>query len=128
MLKATSLALAGEEVPEELDGVNVIPYINGEIKGDPHDALYWRFWHQAAIRMGDWKYLKFKDREFLFNVNTDEHETINMIDDHPEKASELKEKLILWTDELKYPGLEMENAPAMKKAYEFYFDDVNSHE
>jgi len=124
-IAATSLALAGEEVPEELDGVNVIPYINGEIKGDPHDALYWRFWHQAAIRMGDWKYLKFKDREFLFNVDTDEHETVNLIDDHPGKVSELKEKLILWTDELKYPGLEMENAPAMRKAYDFYFDDVN---
>jgi len=51
-----------------------------------------------------------------------------MIDDHPEKAGELKEKLVLWTDELKYPGLEMENALAMRKAYDFYFDDVNSHE
>ena len=125
-IAATSLALAGEEVPEELDGVNVIPYINGEIEGDPHEALYWRFWHQAAIRMGDWKFLKFKERESLFNVGNDVHENVNLISEHPEKAEMLKEKLNQWASELKYPGLEMEGAPEMKKCYEFYFSDGKS--
>ncbi len=125
-IAATSLALDGEEVPEELDGVNVIPYINGEIEGDPHEALYWRFWHQAAIRMGDWKFLKFKEREFLFNVGNDVHENVNLISEHPEKAEMLKEKLNQWASELKYPGLEMEGAPEMKKCYEFYFSDGKS--
>ena len=56
-ITAASLALAGEEVPEELDGVNVIPYLNGEIEGESHEALYWRFWHQKAIGIGDWKWI-----------------------------------------------------------------------
>jgi len=120
-IAATSLALAGKEVPGELDGVNVIPYINGELDGDPHEALYWRFWHQSAIRMGDWKYLRYKEGEFLFNVANDVHENVNLISEYPEKATELKEKLIQWTDELKYPGLEMEGSPQLTKSYDFYF-------
>lgn len=125
-IAATSLALAGKEVPEELDGVNVVPYINGEIEGDPHEALYWRFWQQAAIRMGDWKYLKFHEAEFLFNVKTDEHEHKNLIKEHPEKAKELKAKLTQWGSEMKHPGIIMEDAPKPKPWLPHYFGEIIS--
>ena len=56
----TALAAAGVEVKPEwkLDGVNLLPYLTGEKTGAPHEALYWRFGRQIAIRMGDWKLVK----------------------------------------------------------------------
>ena len=42
----------------KLDGVNLLPYLTGEKAGAPHEALYWRFGPQVAIRTGDWKLVK----------------------------------------------------------------------
>jgi arylsulfatase A-like enzyme len=56
----TALVAAGVEVKPEwkLDGVNLLPYLRGDKNTAPHDALYWRFGQQMAIRMGDWKLVK----------------------------------------------------------------------
>lgn len=56
----TALAAAGVAPKPEwkLEGVNLLPYLRGEKAGAPHDALYWRFGEQMAIRMGDWKLVK----------------------------------------------------------------------
>ncbi|WP_081886379.1 sulfatase-like hydrolase/transferase [Haloferula sp. BvORR071] len=56
----TSLAAAGVEVDQawKLDGVNLLPYLKGENQAAPHEALYWRFGQQLAIRKGDWKLVK----------------------------------------------------------------------
>lgn len=120
-IAATSLALAGKKIPAEMDGVNIIPYLNEEIEGDPHEALYWRFWHQAAIRAGDWKYLKYDQAEFLFNVATDEHEQENLIAEYPDKARDLKTSLTQWASEMTHPGLAMEGAPLAEQWLTHYF-------
>src|SRR5207244_13565356 len=51
----TALAAAGAEAPAEakFDGVNLLPYVTGEKSGAPHEALYWRFGQQIALRAGD---------------------------------------------------------------------------
>ncbi len=56
----TALAAAGVAIKPEwkLDGVNLLPYLTGERNTAPHEALFWRFGHQVAIRMGDWKLVK----------------------------------------------------------------------
>ncbi|MDQ3623585.1 MAG: sulfatase-like hydrolase/transferase, partial [Verrucomicrobiota bacterium] len=56
----TALAAAGVEPEPEwkLEGANLLPYLQAEKTGAPHDALYWRFGEQMAIRMGDWKLVK----------------------------------------------------------------------
>lgn len=56
----TALAAAGIAAKSEwkLDGVNLLPYLIGEKSGVPHEALFWRFGTQVAIRMGDWKLVK----------------------------------------------------------------------
>ena len=120
-IAATSLAMAGEKIPEELDGVNILPYVRGETKGDPHKTLYWRFFNQTAIRQGDWKYLHFENREFLFNVETDEHEHKNLIGEHPELAEAMKKKLVQWASELKKPGLRILPRARAVRGYNFYF-------
>lgn len=102
---ATCVALAGLEPVKELDGTNLIPYLNGINNGDPHEALYWRFWQQKAIRMGNYKYLKWNDHEFLFDVSTLHGEEINIIDQHPKIAKAMKKKLDTWNDGLLHKNL-----------------------
>ncbi len=42
---ATALALAGIKTQKnELDGVNLIPYLTQKDSSSPHEYLYWRFW------------------------------------------------------------------------------------
>ena len=57
---ATTFAAAGVAIPKKrkLDSVNILPYINGEKKGDPHDTLYWRQGVKCALRQGDMKVVK----------------------------------------------------------------------
>ena len=38
-----------------LDGVNLIPYLNGERSDSPHQDLYWRAGANFAVRDGRWK-------------------------------------------------------------------------
>ncbi len=103
---ATAMAAAGQSKPTELDGTDLVPYLTGDKKGDPHKALYWRFWNQAAIRMGKWKYLQLGSAaRFLFDMESPEHENENLIDKHPEIAERLRNNLEKWTLELEVPGI-----------------------
>lgn len=105
-IAATANALAGLPDTSSLDGVNLIPFLKGENNAPPHDALYWRFWTQAAIREGDWKYLSLgKDTEFLFNLTRDEHETKNLITSDPDRAAAMRKKLETWTQQFHPPGI-----------------------
>jgi len=102
---ATALAVAGLERPAELDGKNLLPYLSGNTDKPPHEALYWRFWNQGAVRQGKWKFHQAGERKFLFDLESPEHETRNRICEHPEIARDLEAKLKQWADQLKNPGL-----------------------
>ena len=118
---ATSMAVAGMEPPETFDGKNLIPYLSGEKSGAPHEALYWRFWKQSAIRVGDWKFMYLGDGgEFLFNLTEDPGEEINLAEELPELARELKMKLREWTLTLKPKGLPKNGIQRERGWYDFY--------
>lgn len=102
----TALAAAGIGIKPEwkLDGVNLLPYLTGEASGAPHEALYWRFGPQMAIRMGDWKLVKgaglagiASDRGAaastegaqLFNLAQDIGEQHDLADKEPAKFKQL---------------------------------------
>lgn len=53
----TALAAAGAAPGSggQLDGTNLLPFLKGERKGDPHAQLYWRWRSQAAVLEGKWK-------------------------------------------------------------------------
>jgi arylsulfatase A-like enzyme len=120
---ATAVAAAGLDQPEELDGVNLLPFLTGEISGEPHDALFWRFSNQAAIRKGNWKYLIAGGHEFLFDLESAEGENENLILKYPEKATQLKDPLEEWTQELEPPGMPGEKFITVEQLYyKFYFD------
>ena len=105
-IAATAVAAAGLPQDPLLDGVDLAPILNGTQEGDPHEVLFWRFWGQAAVRAGRWKYLRAGDRaEYLFDLESVEHEKKNLIIEQPERAGELRDRLQGWTNELQPPGL-----------------------
>ncbi len=118
---ATALAVAGLEVAPELDGVNLVPYLTGEEKGQPHKYLFWRFWDQTAVRSGNWKFLKAGEYEFLFNLEASGVESENLISEYPDKAAELKGALEDWASELKEPGVPEGPISRERNWYNFYF-------
>lgn len=114
---ATAVALAGLKQPEILDGVNLIPHFTGKSKKPPHDLLFWRFWNQTAVRKGKWKYFRAGEREYLFDLSSKEHETKNLIKEHPEVAKELHARLKTWCAEMKKPGIPNAELQGGEKAW-----------
>ncbi len=109
-IAASAVALAGLPHDPVLDGVNIVPFVTGEKKGQPHDALFWRWQSQAAILDDHWKLILLGDKEkFLFDLNGPDGESElsknNMIEKYPEIAAELEKKLMQWNATLPPPGL-----------------------
>jgi len=102
----TSLSAAGAELPDNLDGIDLLPYLTGAVNKPPDRDLYWRFWNQAAIRRGNWKYIRLSDgRELLYDLNSRQHEKRNRIVHHPEITQELRTALERWARVLTPVGL-----------------------
>ena len=118
----TSLAAAGAELPEELDGVDLMSYLTGKTEKNVDRDLFWRFWNQAAIRRGYWKYIQLTDgRELLYDLASAHHEKVNLIAQHPEKARELRTALEQWSLGLKPGGLRKGQMNKQEKRwYEHY--------
>jgi len=118
----TALAAAGvSPKPKwQLDGVNLLPYLTGPNSRLPHEALYWRFGRQMAIRMGDWKLVKAPGGGVagpgelmgkattagaqLYNLREDIGEKHDLAEQNPAKARELAGAWEKWNSELVEPA------------------------
>jgi arylsulfatase A-like enzyme len=92
----TAVAAGGGRMDQswKLDGRNLLPFLTGVEKGQPHPDLFWRFRSQAAIRSGDWKLIfTAPDKYYLFDMRTPEGEHINLAEKHPSVTKKLAEKL-----------------------------------
>ncbi|MSU27300.1 MAG: hypothetical protein EXS27_05215 [Pedosphaera sp.] len=121
---ATAAGMAGLPTKlGDLDGVNLLPHLKGEIKTPPHDALYWRWVAQSAIREGNWKLLRGGEREYLYDLGTDLEEKHNLAAKHPEIAARLRAKLTAWGAGLNPPGLALgPMAPTWNNYFDHYLD------
>jgi arylsulfatase A-like enzyme len=106
---ATAAALAGLPADPALDGVNLMPYLLGQKTGAPHEALFWRWRSQAAVRTERWKLILLgPEQKFLFDLSSPEGETKNRLAEHPAVAADLEKKLFTWNAKLPPPGLPRE--------------------
>ena len=119
---ATVNELAGLEEDAQLDGANLIPYLTGENQQAPHEALYWRWVGQLAIRKGKWKYLALEDREYLFNLEQDIGESNNLLPENKKLAAELRADWDRWSQTLKPPGLTDGSRGAGQRYFDWYLD------
>ena len=88
-----------------LDGVNIMPFLNNEEIGRPHETLFWKKEVRAVIRKGDWKLMRHMDRPAeLYNIAEDISERNNLADQYPEKVKEMFKELYEWEMTLGRPA------------------------
>lgn len=82
----------------DLDGVNLLPYIDGTNSDAPHDVIVVRSNDRFALRKGDWKLVK-QDSGFpfeLYNLSSDIGESNDLSATEPAKFAELIDELVAW--------------------------------
>lgn len=121
---ATAAAIASVKVnSSDLDGVNLIPHLQGEIKTPPHETLMWRWMAQSAIREGRWKLLRGGEREYLYDLDADIEEKHNLGSQHPDIAARLRTKLAAWCGGLHPAGLALgPMSPIWNDYFDFYLE------
>lgn len=109
---ATAAALAEVKPQNELDGVNLIPFLKGEKTEPPHQALYWRNFdrNRFAVRTPDSKMiLELQDGQlgengFLFDIKRDISESTNLFWDDQSRVAGIKITLENWKQLLADPA------------------------
>ena len=110
-LHTTALVAAGVAVQPDwqLDGIDLLPFLTGDKPGKPHDALFWRFGQQMAIRDGDYKLVRYDSNADtrtgekqpvtgpkLYNLAEDIGETKDLAAEMHDKVKELQGKWDAW--------------------------------
>lgn len=82
----------------KLDGINILPLLEGKTNTLTRDTLYWRFGVQYAVRQGDWKLVKagLHQPVQLFNLKTDRNEQNDLAKSQPEKVKALQMDWDAW--------------------------------
>lgn len=85
-----------------LDGVNILPYLNSEADGAPHEDLYWKLAGYSAMRRGKWK-LYLEPRASiakLFDLDADPQERHDLSAVEPTVFADLKARYAKWDKSL----------------------------
>ena len=126
-LARTALELGGVELTDSEamdDGVNLFPFMLGEKKSAPHDALYWRTTRdrKQAVRQGDFKFVRQNGKSFLFDLSTDLGESNNLLEtdaNNVQKVSGLLDRFEKW-NELNKPSFFQGYTAYHKRLQEFH--------
>ena len=103
----TAAAAAGASLPTDrvIDGVNLLPYLDHEKSGDPHDVLFWRDGSYRSVWAHGWKLQssQLPKKDWLFHLDDDPTEQVNLADKEPAKLAELKALLDAHDKEMQAP-------------------------
>jgi arylsulfatase A-like enzyme len=99
----TACAAAGLQPKGEFDGVNLLDHLNAKSVAAPHEALYWRFGPQKAIRKGNWKLVDWRDFDAkrnsgwqLYDLAADIGEKTDLAKEQPQRVAELSAAWDAW--------------------------------
>jgi arylsulfatase A-like enzyme len=100
---ATAAAAAGAQLPTDrkIDGVDVVPFLNGTAAGEAHQVLFWRSGPYVVVRAGNWK-LQVEDTSklvALYDLAADPSEKTNLAATNPDKVAELQALIAGWQKE-----------------------------
>ena len=119
-IAATAVGVAGADTSAEpiMEGVDLTPYLTGQKKGAPHDALFWRgsdgrFW--SVLDSNGTKHVQDKDSSSpqLFHLPNDISEAHDVLVNFPDEARELYKKWSLWNKS---------NVPCRLLTYTYYHE------
>ena len=99
-----------------LDGVSISDVLRHPEKTFER-PLYWRMNHrqQRGFRLGDWKYLKVDDHEYLFNLANDERERANLAARDSERFASMRAQYMAW--EASVPSIPADAAVSLGFSY-----------
>lgn len=120
---ATAIAASGLEQDSELQGKNILNLMADSALAAER-PLYWRFWAQGAIRIGDWKYLNAGKTEYLFNVKNDPAESKNLLTENQERAASMRAQWREWNASLLRPEDSLLNSQEVAW-YQHYFNQCD---
>jgi hypothetical protein len=104
-LVATLVAVAGGDISTlDLDGVDLMPFLDGSDTSDPHEILFWRYTSNWAVRRGDWKLTRILTEPVaLYNIANDLGETTDVQSQNPTIIAELLREFTYWEANLDKP-------------------------
>ncbi len=106
-LLPTAVAAGGGKIEAEwkLDGVDLLPWLEGEQLGRSHQTFYWRLNEMWAVRDGDWKLVKDRGTNppQLFNLANDPGEKRNLAATDPNTLRKLTAKFDKWAKTVERP-------------------------
>jgi arylsulfatase len=105
----TCLEMAGSQYPQEyrdkvtlpVEGRSLLPLLRGGSR-QPHEALFWEWSGNAAVRQGDWKLVwdglnKAKQWQ-LYNMREDRTEVHDVASLYPERVSTMRDAYVTWAE------------------------------
>ena len=97
-----SAASAEKYIMNDIDGVDLLPYINGEKSGMPHEYLYWQNPDKDidVVRDDRYKYLRIQGDEYIFDLKNDISEETNIIDSSKPIYDRLKSQFKEWEKDM----------------------------
>jgi len=109
----TILAAAGVSMPADLDGVDILPYLDGRKKGSAHEWLFWRAGRNMAVRHGDWKLLVLHGGEIvhLYNLAKDIGERNDVGAQNAAVVKRMRAELDKWSASMMKPRWEPRSQP-----------------
>jgi len=89
----TACDVAGLEPPQGIDGISYLPSLLGEKDQRKHEYLYWEYYTRQAVRMNQWKAVRFGPlrRIQLYNLTDDIGETKDVAAEHPEIVKKVEQ-------------------------------------
>ncbi len=105
-IMATAVALAGGIARNPLDGINLVPFLTGEVQGRPHQELFWRKFDQSwhAVRAAELKMLhKGTGAPEIYDLAHDIYEEENISDSDGAKSEALASAYRDWEASMQDP-------------------------
>ena len=93
-----SAASAEKYIKNDIDGVDLLPYLTGDKFGLPHEYLYWQNPDKDidVVRDERYKYLRIKNDEYIFDLKKDISEETNIINSSKPIYDRLKSQFKEW--------------------------------
>ena len=94
----TVVAAVKGKLPKEtiMDGVNLLPYLDGSNTAEPHTKLFWRSGDIWASRQDKWKLIYAGSRYWLYNLSEDIGEQANLADSNKDVIEQIKASYDKW--------------------------------
>ncbi len=101
-IMATCADVANVDNPTvQLDGVSLVPYIEGRSTGNPHHKLYWRKEGMAATRNDQFKMIRIQDLGYrLYDLQGDLAESRDLSESNMRTLNSMQDQLADWEDEM----------------------------